>query len=507
MHLIDWLILLVFISSISYMAWRTKRYARSVADFLAANRCAGRYIIAVGDGMAGFGPITMVAYFQMFYEGGFTPLWWQSILMPMSVFMAITGWVIFRFRQTRAMTLAQFFEMRYSRRFRVVSGILAFLSGIINFGIFPAVSMRFIMYFCGLPVSFGLFGIECSTYAVGMALLLALAIWFTFVGGQISVMVTDFLQGAFCNIAFIIVLVFLFYRFDWSTIITTISQAPAGKSMVHPFKIGGLENYDTFYFLIGLFSMWYGAFAWQGQAGYNSAARDAHEARMSKILGYLRMLIPTLFLVMLPLCVYTVMHNPLFTGEAQTIQGALNGIADEQIRSQMTVPIALSNIFPVGIMGLFITVVMAAFVGTHDTYLHSWGSIFLQDIVLPLRGKPFTPRQHLRYLRLSILGVAVFIYVFSLIFNQRSDIFMFFSLSGAIFLGGAGAVIVGGLYWKKALPLAHGRPCSLAWWSRFSVLPSIKPGRKWPLISNPINRGCGRTHNKSSLHSMSISSS
>ena len=49
------------------------------------------------------------------------------------------------------MTLAQFFEMRYSRSFRVFAGLVAFLSGIINYGIFPGVAARFFIALCGFP--------------------------------------------------------------------------------------------------------------------------------------------------------------------------------------------------------------------------------------------------------------------------------------------------------------------------------------------------------------------
>ena len=91
-------------------------------------------------------------------------------------------------------------------------------------------------------------------------------------------------------------------------------------------------------------------------------------------------------------------------------------------------------------------IVLTAFISTHDTYLHSWGSIFAQDVVGPLLKKPLTPKRHLLLLRLSITFVAVFIFVFSCVFRQTQHIMMFFAITGAIWLGGAGVIMVGGLY-------------------------------------------------------------
>ena len=62
--------------------------------------------------------------------------------------------------------------------------------------------------------------------------------------------------------------------------------------------------------------------------------------------------------------------------------------------------------------------------------------------------------QHLRVLRCSILGVGVFIFFFSLVFQQSEYIFLFFAITGAIFAGGRGAVIIGGLYWKRGTTAA-----------------------------------------------------
>ena len=52
-------------------------------------------------------------------------------------------------------------------------------------------------------------------------------------------------------------------------------------------------------------------------------------------------------------------------------------------------------------------------------------------------------------LRLAIVGVAAFAWIFSYYFGQVSYILMFFAITATIYSGGAGSVIIGGLYWKR----------------------------------------------------------
>ena len=106
-------------------------------------------------------------------------------------------------------------------------------------------------------------------------------------------------------------------------------------------------------------------------------------------------------------------------------------------------------VIKVGLLGAFAALMVAAFISTHDTYLHSWATILVQDVIMPFREKPFDRDTHLKVLRYAILGVAVFIFFFSLLFQQNLAIALFFAITAAIFAGGSGAVIIGGLYWDR----------------------------------------------------------
>ncbi len=449
MQPVDWGVVAALFSLVAALAFLTRRYTRSVADFLAAGRSAGRYVITVSEAAAQIGAISIVAAYEKFYAAGFAAQWWDVPVLAIGFFIALTGWVIYRFRRTRAMTMAQFFEMRYSRNFRIFAGLLAFCSGIVNFGIFPAVGARFFIYFCGLPEHLNVLGAELSTFVSIMVLLLGVSLTFTFLGGQIAVIVTDFVQGLFCLSAFLLIFIVLSRQFSWTQISEALAMAPENASLVNPLRITDVEGFDVYFFLIAMFGSFYMTRAWQGTAGYNCSARTPHEARMGGVLGSWRVIIQNMLILFMPICAYTFLHHPDFADQVAAAQSTLTGIESEQIQKQMTVPIALSAFLPAGVMGILCAVMLAAFVSTHDTYLHSWGSIFIQDVVLPFRKRPFSQKHHLMLLRLSACGVAVFIFCFSLWFQQTEYILMFFAITGGIYLGGAGSVIVGGLYWRR----------------------------------------------------------
>ena len=455
MTFIDWGIVVIVMAFLVGGVVVTKKYMRSVADFLAAGRTAGRYVVSMSQGMAMLGAISIIGLLEINYIAGFSLNWWRLSEVIVLVAITVSGWVIYRFRQTRALTMAQFFEIRYSRNFRIFAGLLAFFAGIINFGIFPSVGARFFIYFCGLPQSFDLFGLEVSMYPIIMLILIGVALYFVFAGGQIAVLITNFIQGLFVNAGFVIIIIVFIFAFDWTTIYEAVSKAPQNASLINPFKTSHIEDFNIWFVIIGLIGLIYGKLSWQGTQAYNSSAKSAHEAKMGEVLSNWRN-IPqwNLFIVFVPIIAYTIMNHESFVGIASAVQNTLSGVDSEVIQNQIRVPMVMTHILPVGVMGLFVAIMLSAFISTHDTYLHSWGSIFIQDVIMPFKKEPYTQIQHLNALKISIIGVAVFVFFFSLLFPQSEYIFLFFAITGAIFTGGSGAVIIGGLYWKRGTTAA-----------------------------------------------------
>lgn len=452
--LLDWTIVIVSLGLMVYSVELGRRGMRSVVDFLAAGRSAGRYVLCVASGAAGIGAITVVGNLEMNLIAGFSMSWWGMTTALVVLIITVSGWVIYRFRESRSLTLAQYFEARYSRQFRIFTGIIAFVSGIVNFGIFPAVGARFFIYFCGIPESVPIFGFEVSTFPLVMLTLLGLALYFVLGGGQVSVIYADFFQGVLMYTVFVAMVMYFFVSFDWHTIQSALMAAPQDASLINPFKTSHVEDFNFWYFLIGIVGVIYGTMSWQGTQAYNASAKSAHEAKMAQVLTSLRNLPMSIMYLFVPIVAYTVLNHPDFANIAQAVSNELNGIDAEAVQSQVKVPLVLTHILPRGLMGGFAAMMLAASISTLDAYMHSWGSIIVQDVIMPMRKKPFSPKTHLLVLRCAIIGVGVFAFLFSLIFKQAEYIFLFFAITGAIFAGGSGAVIIGGLYWKRGTTAA-----------------------------------------------------
>lgn len=510
MGMLDWVIVGGLFLLLLITAIYSQRYTRSVADFLAASRCAGRYLITVCGGMAALSATMIIASCEGVFSGGLTNTWWNMGQGLIVSIVLVSGWIVYRYRQTRALTLAQFLEVRYSRKFRIFSGTICWLAGIVNFGIFPSVGARFFMSALQIPSDAAVAGMP--VYMLLLLILIAIPMAFTLFGGQITVMVTDFVQGIFCSIMMLVLIIASVCIIGMPAISQTLldgisrgnkerieqaaAQVSAGipvselsfgednpktpilsdaladavvqgaqdpeeltaaatayyqanDSMIHPMKIKGKRDLNIWFYLMSFWLIFYSGRIWQGSQGYNASALTPHEARMGNVLAPLRILPQTVFCIVMPVCALAWFNSEAFASGAGGVKEYLIELGNPHLQRQMSTPLAMMQFLPVGLRGSFVALMLAALISTFDSYLHSWGSIFIQDVVMPFRKEPFSQKAHLRLLRISVIFVGLFIFVFSMIFRQTEYIVMFWNITGAIFTGGAGAVVIGGLYWKR----------------------------------------------------------
>ncbi|MEM6852858.1 MAG: hypothetical protein AAF593_00435 [Planctomycetota bacterium] len=108
------------------------------------------------------------------------------------------------------------------------------------------------------------------------------------------------------------------------------------------------------------------------------------------------------------------------------------------------------------------------------------------------RGQPrLGPDAHLKKLRWAVVGVAAFAWCFSMVFPLQEYISMYFQITGAIFTGGAGAVLIGGLYWRRG-------NTSAAWsamiaGSTLTVLGVVLIDIVWPIGLPALQSVCPQT--------------
>ena len=109
----------------------------------------------------------------------------------------------------------------------------------------------------------------------------------------------------------------------------------------------------------------------------------------------------------------------------------------------------LPSLLPPGLVGLFCVIMMAALISSHNGFMHAWGGVLLQDIILPFRKQPL---EH-QGTSLGVAGVdrrvGVIAFVYSLFWKPNQSILMYFAMVNNVWLGPAGAVMLGGLYWKR----------------------------------------------------------
>ncbi len=342
-----WLIVIVPLAGMLWMAFYSRKYVRDIADYLASGRVAGRYVISVGDLTAGLSVIVLVASCEQNYQCGMAMSFWNALTIPVGMFMALTGYCIYRFRQTRCLSAGQFLELRYSRSFRIVAATIRTLAEMVTNAIGPAVAVRFFIYFLGIPHKIPFFGFEIPTYGVMVAILLLLALAIIWPAGRISLLITDALQGIVSYPVFVIFTVFVLTQVSWFRDVAPVmlDRAP-GESFLNPMDIQELRDFNLFALIVAITGSILNRAAWIGN-DTSSAGRTPHEQKMASILGTWRNGFAYTMLTLIGIFVITFMLGNRFAGDAHDVRLKLTDkvsqevIANSDVRAKVNANVAV----------------------------------------------------------------------------------------------------------------------------------------------------------------------
>lgn len=437
--LADWFIVIGYLAGSVTVGLLGKRFLGTVEHYLVAGRELGLYVGVATLAATEIGTITFMYNAELGYRFGFASFAAALISGVVMIFVGRTGFIISRFRQLNLMTVPEYFEVRYSRGLRLVTGILVALGGILNMGVFLKIEGEFLTIVSGIP----------ARYLVAvMTVILLLELVYTVAGGMVSVVITDFLQYALLSIATILVTIYSVHFAGWGNIVHKVA-ATMGNSGFSPIaspKFGWT-------FLIWQILLWLSIVTcWQTTAMRIFSTRSPEVSkRVMTWTGFI-----FLGRGMLPMLWGIAALTPFGTGALD------RGVPLPVVHGQALAPIdampaMLAQILGPGIRGIVVAGMLAATMSVNSSYLLGWSAVISQDVVLPLRrifGKSqLSSRGQLVVNRIANLFVSLFLMFWGLYYTPPDAVYLYLNITGTIFLAGAFIAVIGGLYWKRASTL------------------------------------------------------
>ena len=354
----DVIILALFVVSMVFIAFYTRKKAKSVYDFLLAGKKGlNGWMSAFSYGTTYFSAVIFIGYAGSFgWKFGLGAVW---IGVGNAIIGGLLAWLIMAKRtknmtvRLSAKTMPDFFEKRYDSPFlKRISAVVIFL-----FLIPYAASV-----YNGLGNLFGkLFGIDGTTITICLALLTALYLIF---GGYFATSLSDFVQGLIMLAGVIIMVVFFMAS---STVkgfegFNTLSQN--GLGFFAPYGDNGFLNSPMVSLIALVLLTSLGVYGLPQTVHKYYSVRDKRAIKQGTIVS-------TVFAFIVGVSAYLIgsFGSLFFTGEQVATMGTDN-----------IVPEMISTVIPIGLKGLIAVLVLSASMSTLASVTLASSSVFSVDL-------------------------------------------------------------------------------------------------------------------------------
>jgi len=414
---LDWAIIVVYLVFSLAAGLYGKRFIAGLSDFLVAGRGIGLYLGVATLAATEIGTVTFMYYAELGYKTGFASFINGLVAGCVMIAIGRTGFIVKRLRDLQLMTVPEFFQVRYSRNLRVLTGVLVATGGILNMGVFLKIEGTFLATISGIPLEY---------LKAVMTGILLLELIYTVLGGMVSIVITDFIQFVALAVGTIVVTVVSIHAAGWGSMRDAVTRTMGGEGfdpLLNP-------QYGWAYIAFQIL-LWLAVdTCWQTTAMRTFSARDSETSK--KIFTWTGFIFLGRGMM------------PMLWGIAAL---AMLGPAHDSLQAM---PMMLARILPNGVRGVVVAGMLAATMSVNSSYLLGWSAIIAQDIVMPLRRTPLSSRSQVFLNRATNLFVSLFVLFWGLWYTLPGPAYFYLNITGTIFLGGSLAAIVGGLYWKRA---------------------------------------------------------
>ncbi len=418
--LLDWAIVAVYVGATLAAGLYGRKFVSGISDFLVAGRELGTFVGIATLAATEIGTITFMYYAELGYKTGYASFVNGLIAGLVMIFIGRTGFIVKRLRALGLMTVPEYFEVKFSRRLRVFTGILVATGGILNMGVFLKVEGTFLAIISGIPLE------HIKAVMTGI---LVLEVAYTVLGGMVSIVITDFIQFVALSLGTILITIYSVHVAGFSHMYDSVRQN-IGAGGFNPF---GNDQYGWAYVIFQVF-LWLAVHTcWQTTAMRTFSTRSPEVSRrVFSWAGFIylgRGMMPMMWGI------------------------AALAVLGPKENSLEAMPRMLAGILPSGILGLVVAGMLAATMSVNSSYLLGWSSIIAQDIVLPLRRRPLSSRQQVVLNRVANLFVSAFVMFWGLWYTLPGPTYIYLNLTASIYLGGTLVAVVAGLFWARASTL------------------------------------------------------
>ena len=423
---IDIIIIVLYLSIIFLIGILSRKYVSSFSDFMIANRGVSLSLGVVTMLGTELGLITVMYNAQTGINGLFSSFHIGFAAFIVTLFIGLTGFVVVRLRKMKVKSIPEYYNIRFGPKTRILGAILLCLGGILNMGLFLKVGAIFIQTIFGLNN-------DDNLLVIIMFILIVLVLIYTISGGMISVIVTDYIQFVILSIGFIFCIFFSFKTLGWNSLFTDLEKLVSKGDNYQIQKIyNPLSSMGGFYISWQVVLGFVSAVIWPTSITRVLSIKSSDLVKKQYIWSSFSFLIRFLIPCFLGICAFIY----------------FDGNTNNQTLSLM--PKYLNEILPVGVLGIVVAGMLAAFMSTHDSYLLCWSTIITNDIIEPLSKKELTSDFKIYITRFIIIILGVYIFYWGMFYEGSDAIWDYLGITGAIYFTGAISVVVLGLYWDKA---------------------------------------------------------